>query len=433
VADLLRVLSIFALVAANAFLVAGEYALVTARRARLVSRAQVGSKGAQAALRLMDDPVRVISSTQVGITAIAILTGAVGEPLVLDLLGDDLPGWLAFLIAFSIVTYLSTVFGELVPKALALDRAETLLAAVAIPIEFMTKALRPIVSVLAASAELAVRPFGVDGVVAGQSVRDAVELRAIVDEAEDAGVIPQAQEEMLHNVFDFVDQEAADVMVPAPDVTWLDGGLTAEQALERVADRPYSRYPVAEGSLDRLAGVIHVRELLAAARVAPAEPIRGFARPALVVPETKDLGALLRELRDARRHLAMVADEYGGTAGIVTLEDILEELVGEIEDEFDLPDDTIERVDEQRVRVAGTMTIDDFNEAVGTELDTSEARTLAGLVFNALGRRPREGDEVQAGDVGLRVEHVDGHRIMRLLVRLPGDRSLPRADAPRAS
>ena len=179
--DLLSVLSIFALVSANAFLVAGEYALVTARRARLVPRAQGGSKGAQAALRLMDNPVRVISSTQVGITAIAILTGAVGEPLVLDLLGDDLPGWLAFLIAFSIVTYLSTVFGELVPKALALDRAEALLVAVANPIEFMTKALRPIVSVLAASAELALRPFGVDGVVAGQSARDAAELRAIVD------------------------------------------------------------------------------------------------------------------------------------------------------------------------------------------------------------------------------------------------------------
>jgi putative hemolysin len=423
VSDLLRVLSIFALVGANAFLVAGEYALVTARRARLAPRAEGGSNGAQAALRLMDQPVRAISTTQVGITAIAILTGAVGEPLVLDLLGEDLPGWLAFLIAFSIVTYLSTVFGELVPKALALDRAETLLVAVAIPIEWMTKALRPIVWMLQTSAELALRPFGVRDVITGESVRNVAELRAIVDEAEGAGVIPRAQEEMLHNVFDFVDREAADVMVPAPDVAWLDGGLTPEEALERVTDRPHSRYLVAEGSLDRLVGVIHVRELLAAARVAPTAPIWDSAHPMLVVPEAKDLGALLRELRDARRHMAVVVDEYGGTAGIVTLEDILEELVGEIEDEFDLPDDTLERIDERTVRVAGTMTIDDFNEALGTDLDARDARTLGGLVFHELGRRPREGDEVVLGDVRLRVEQLDGHRITRLLVRVEGDRS----------
>jgi putative hemolysin len=419
--DLLRVLAVLALVAANAFLVIGEYSVVTARRARLAPRAKGGSRGAQAALRLMDDPVRVISTVQVGITAIGILTGAVAQPLVLDLLGDDLPDWLAFLIAFSVVTYLSVVFGELVPKALTLDRAETLVAAVAIPIEVMTKVLRPIVWVLETSAEWALRPFGVDEVIAGDSVRNAQELRAIVDEAESAGVIPVAQEEMLHNVFDFAHEEAADVMVPAPDVAWLDGGLTPEQAMDRVADEPYSRYPVGGGSLDRVAGVIHVRDLVSAGRREPTAPIRAFAHQAYVVPETKDLGALLRELREARQHLAIVVDEYGGTAGIVTLEDILEELVGEIEDEYDLPNDTLERVDERTVRVAGTMTIDDFNETLGTHLDDSDARTLAGLVFNELGRRPREGDEVVAGDVRLRVEQLDGNRIKRLLVQLPAD------------
>jgi magnesium and cobalt exporter, CNNM family len=425
--DLLRVLAVLALVAANAFLVIGEYSVVTARRARLAARAEGGSRGAQAALRLMDDPVRVISTVQVGITAIGILTGAVAQPLVLDLLGDDLPNWLAFLIAFAIVTYLSVVFGELVPKALTLDRAERLVAAVAIPIEVMTKVLRPIVWVLEISAEWALRPFGVHEVVAGESVRNAQELRAIVDEAESAGVIPRAQEEMLHNVFDFAHQEAADVMVPAPDVVWLDAGLTPEQAMDRAADQPYSRYPVGDGSLDRVAGVIHVRDLVSAGRREPAVPIRAFVNQTFVVPETKDLGALLRELREARQHLAIVVDEYGGTAGIVTLEDILEELVGEIEDEYDLPDDTLERVDERTVRVAGTMTIDDFNETLGTDLDDGAARTLAGLVFNELGRRPREGDEVSAGDVRLRVEQLDGNRITRLLVQLPADSGAPRA------
>jgi putative hemolysin len=225
---------------------------------------------------------------------------------------------------------------------------------------------------------------------------------------------------MLHKVFDFADQKAADVMVPAPDVLWLDGGLTLGQALDRVADRPYSRYPVGDGSLDRLAGVIHVRDLLAAARAAPTAPIRSAAHPTRVVPETKDLGALLRELREERRHLAVVVDEYGDTAGIVTIEDVLEELVGEIEDEFDVPDDTLERVDERAVRVAGRMTVDDFNAALGTDLDATGARMVGGLVFNELGRRPREADEVEAGGARLWVEQLDGPRITRLLVRLPG-------------
>jgi len=151
----------------------------------------------------------------------------------------------------------------------------------------------------------------------------------------------------------------------------------------------------------------------------PATPIGERAEPAPVVPATKDLGALLRELREQRRHLAIVADEYGGTAGIVTLEDILEEIVGEIEDEYDLPDDTLERLDPATLRVAGSMTIDDFNETVGTGLPQDAARTLAGLVFNALGRRPENGDEVVVGDVRLTVEETDSARITRLLVHLP--------------
>jgi magnesium and cobalt exporter, CNNM family len=415
--DALRILAVLALVAGNAFFVIGEYTVVVARRSALTPRAEAGNRGAQAALRLMDDPVRVISTTQVGITAIAILTGAVGEPVVRDLLGEDVPTWVGFVIAFTVVTYLSAVFGELVPKALTLDRAETLAALVARPVEVLSKVLRPIVWVLERSAELALRPFGVREVIAGDGVRSVAELQALVDEAEGAGVIPRAQEELLHNVFDFASQEAADVMIPAPDVAWLDAGLTPEAALDHVAERAYSRYPIGTGSLDRIVGILHVRDLVISARRDPTTSLGELAQSPLVVPETKDLGALLRELREQRRHMAIVVDEYGGTAGIVTLEDILEEIVGEIEDEYDLPDDTLERIDDATVRIAGSMTIDDFNEIVGTKLDGDDARTMAGLVFNALGRRPRDGDEVAVGDVHLRVEQVDGARITRLLVR----------------
>ena len=416
--DFIRVLTVLALVAGNAFFVIGEYAVITARRTALAARAERGHAGARAALRLMDDPVRVISTVQVGITAIGILTGAIGEPLVRELLGDAIPGWVGFLIAFGAITYLSVVFGELVPKALTLDRAEALAVLVAPPIELISIGLRPVVWVLEASARILLRPFGVREVIAGETIRSPEELRALVDEAEGTGVIPRAQEELLHNVFDFARLEARDVMVPAPEVDWLDADLTADAALAKTVEHRRSRYPVGSGSLDHLVGVAHVQELVAAARIDPDSPVGARTQPALIVPETKDLGALLRELRQARQQLAVVVDEYGGTAGIVTMEDILEEIVGEIEGEYDLPDDTLTRVDEHTLLIAGSMTIDDFNEAVGTQLPQDGVRSMAGLVFNALGRRPQPGDAVAVGSVRLAVERMDGLRITRLCVEL---------------
>jgi len=410
--DALRVVALLALVAGNAFFVIGEYSIVTARRSALARR---GGRGAATALKLMEDPVRVISTVQVGITGIGILTGAVGEPLVRDLLGDAIPAWLAFLIAFAVVTYLSVVLGELVPKALTLARSEALAVLVAPPVALLARALRPAVWVLQGSAELLLRPFGIRDVMAGQTIRTPEELRAIVDEAEQSGVIPRAQEELLHGVFDFATREAIDVMVPASDVVWLDASLRGREALERSNENPHGRYPVGDGSLDHLVGVIHFREVVAAAR--EDATIRERTKPALIVPETKDLGALLRELREQRQQLAAVVDEYGATAGIVSIEDILEEIVGEIEDEYSLPDSTLEWLDDRTVQVAGSMTIDDFNETVGTQLPKDDARTLAGLVFHELGRRPDPGDVVEIDGVRLTVGEVDGHRITRLRIR----------------
>ena len=414
--DALRVVALLALVAGNAFFVIGEYSIVTARRSALARR---GGRGAATALKLMEDPVRVISTVQVGITGIGILTGAIGEPLVRDLLGDWIPTWIAFLIAFAVVTYLSVVLGELVPKALTLARSEALAVLVAPPVALLARALRPAVWVLQGSAELLLRPFGIRDVMAGQTIRTPEELRAIVDEAEQSGVIPRAQEELLHGVFDFATREAIDVMVPASDVVWLDASLSGREALERSYEKPHGRYPVGDGSLDHLVGVIHFREVVAAAR--EDATIRERTKPALIVPETKDLGALLRELREQHQQLAAVVDEYGATSGIVSIEDILEEIVGEIEDEYSLPDSTLEWLDDRTVQVAGSMTIDDFNETVGTQLPKDDARTLAGLVFHELGRRPDPGDVVEIDGVRLTVGEVDGHRITRLRIP-PGAR-----------
>jgi putative hemolysin len=330
------------------------------------------------------------------------------------LLPGEVPGWVSFVIAFSVVTYLSVVLGELVPKALTLDRAERLAAFVARPIELMSKVLRPVVIVLQGSAALLLRPFGVQDVVAGEGVRTSEELRAIVDEAEGAGVIPRAQEELLHNVFDFADREVRDVMVPAHAVHWLDADLACDDALREVSAAPHGRYPVARGTLDQLVGVVFVYDLIGKGGT----PVAEVARDGHLVPETKDLGALLRELRERREKLAVVLDEYGGVTGIVTMEDVLEEIVGEIEDEYDLPDARIVRVGDD-VLAAGSMSIDDFNETIGTTLPLDGPRTLSGLVFDRLGRKPEPGDEVAVSGVVLRVEELDGLRIARLRATAP--------------
>jgi putative hemolysin len=197
----------------------------------------------------------------------------------------------------------------------------------------------------------------------------------------------------------------------------MEASLTGEDALEVVVETSHERYPVGAESLDHLVGIVHVRDLIASRDAAVGE----LARPPLVVPMTKDLGAMLRELREARQQMAVVVDEYGGTAGIVTMHDVLEELVGEIENEFDLPNSKLRRLDERTVEVSGSMTIDDFNETAGTRLPQDGPRTLAGLTFNALGRRPEPGDEVVVEGVKIRVEEVEGLRITKL--RIEGDLS----------
>ena len=209
---------------------------------------------------------------------------------------------------------------------------------------------------------------------------------------------------MLYKVFDFAGKEVHEVMVPRPEVVAISVDLPPEECLAAVIDSPYTRYPAYKDSLDQIVGVLHVRDLFSAlvdrgiAQVSIAE----LLRPPYVVPETKDLGALLADFRRTKQHMAVVVDEYGAMEGIVTLEDVLEEIVGEIEDEFDLPDESVERIDERTIRIDGTFPIDDFNEQFGMQLPQEDYHTIAGLVFGALGRAPEEGDEIE--DDGLRFQ-----------------------------
>jgi putative hemolysin len=331
---------------------------------------------------------------------------------------DFLPRGVAFALAFAVLTYLSVVLGELVPKAIALQRAEQLAMVLALPLDVLSRIIRPLVWLLQVSSEGVLRLLGVKPAPAGMIAFTRDDIRQSVAAAEDSGEIQTAEEEMLYKVFDFAEKEAADVMVARPEVIGLSVELPPEEALRRVLDSPYTRYPVYRETLDDILGVLHVRDLISALNdsgIADVE-LGALLRPAYVVPETKDLGALLGEFRRANQHMAIVVDEYGATMGIVTLEDVLEEIVGDIEDEFDLPDESVERVDERTIRIDGTFTIDDFNEQFGSTLDDEDFHTVAGIVFGHLGRAAAPGDVMSTDELRFTVLETSGSRIQRLEV-----------------
>jgi len=430
---LLQVIAVFLLVAGNAFFVAAEYALVTARRSRLNELAEAGNRRARIALRIMDSPVRFIGTVQLGITAFSIALGALGEPIVEHWLDQPLASGVAFILAFGVVTYLHVTLGELVPKAISLSKNEATALWVALPIEAVYIVCYPIVWFLQASANAFTRLFGIQPAPAGVIAHTEEDIRMIVAQAEDTGVIKEAEEEMLYKVFDFADKEVADVMVSRPDVVALSIDLPPEECLAAVIESPYTRYPVYRGSLDEIVGILHVRDLFSAMNDQGLANVRveDIVRPAPFVPETKDLAAMLAEFRRANQHMAIVMDEYGTTVGIVTLEDLLEEIVGEIEDEFDLPDESVEQLEDGRMRIHGTFPIDDFNEQFQRSLPIEDYHTIGGFVFGMLGRAPEVGDQVEYDSARFKVLEVEGSRIERLEVELlphePGEQRLEEA------
>ena len=411
--DGLRIFLVLLLVLGNAYFVVAEYALVTARRARLTELAKDGKRSASVALRLMEEPVRFISTVQIGITIFSILLGAIGEPLLSHFFEPYLGNTAAFILSFGILTYLGLVVGELVPKAVALQHAERIATVIAVPVDVMQRIAHPIVIVLQVSAKAILRLFGQKSVPAGFVVRSEEELRMMLAEAEETGVIEEAEEEMIYKVFDFAEKEVSDVMVPRPEVVGVPVDLPAQECLAAVIDSPYTRYPAFRESLDEIVGILHVRDLFSAmwANGIQNVVIADVLRPAYFVPETKDLGPLLTEFRREKLHMAIVVDEYGSTQGIVTLEDLLEEIVGEIEDEYDMPDTSVERIDEHHIRVDGTFSIDDFNEEFDQDLPQVDYHTLAGFVFGELGRAPEKGDEVAWDGLRFQVIETDGPRI----------------------
>ena len=417
----LELLAVAALILLNGYFVAAEYALVTARRTRIQELAQKGNRRARAVLRIVADPPRFIAAMQLGVTGASLAIGALGEQVLARVFDPLFASVIAFALAFLIITFLHVVVGELVPKGIALGYAERVALAVSTPVRAFFVVFKPLIWVLQQSSEVVLRALGLTPPGGEMEVYSEAELKMLLSRSTEEGQLERQEQEMLYKVFDFADKEVSAVMVPRPEVVALSIEMPPEEALAAVIDSPYTRYPVYRDSLDEIVGVLHVRDLFSALvdRGIAGVQLEQLLRPAHIVPETKDLAALLTEFRRTNQHLAVVVDEYGELEGIATLEDLLEEIVGEIEDEFDLPDESIERLDDGRVRVHGTFPIDDFNEQFGVSLPIEDYHTLGGFVFGMLGRAPEPGDEVEHDGIRFTVLTVEGSRIQRLEVQLP--------------
>jgi len=414
----LQLLALLGLILLNAFFVAAEYGLVTSRRTRIMELEHQGNRRARAVLRITNNPPRFISAMQLGVTISSLAIGALGENVLSRKFDPWMASFLAVIVALLIVTYFEVVIGELVPKGIALGHPERTALAVSTPVRWFFLVFRPLIWLLQESTTLILRALGLEPPGAEHEAHSEAELRMLLSSSAEQGEIEHEEQEMLYKVFDFADKEVADVMVPRPEVVAISIALPAEEALKAVLESPYTRYPVYRDSLDDIVGVLHIRDLIEAMhdQGLASVNVESLVRAAYMVPETKDLGALLTEFRRTNQHMAIVIDEYGSMEGIVTLEDLLEEIVGEIEDEFDLPDETIERIDDDTIRIDGTFPIDDFNEEFDRALPVEDYHTMAGFVFGQLGRAAEPGDEIDHDGLQFRVDSVEGQRIDRITV-----------------
>lgn len=428
---------ILALVFANGFFVAAEFALVSIRRSRVEQLIAEGSKTAKVILLEIKDLDRYIAGTQVGITIASLGLGWIGEstmekliePLLNWLPGnasDQLAHIIAGSIAFIVITVMHVVLGELVPKSVALQRPEQTSLWVARPMMVVVKLFQPLIWGMNGLGNLILRSLGFHPAGEHHGVHSVEELEILVRQSHEAGIIDDLEEQLLQRSFRFASNSVSDVMIPRPDIVGLDLSQPLEKLLDRAAATIHSRLPLFERSLDNVVGIVYVHELFRFARQGKGTiDLRAMARPPLMVPEACKLDALLLQFQHHHTQIAMVIDEFGGTAGLITLEDLIEEVFGEIHDTLEAEQPGIQRLSDGRVQVRGDTRLDELKEEIGWELHDDDAETIAGVVMNRLGRIARVGDSVETPFGHVQVTNMARLRITQVTLR-------PRVDTPEA-
>jgi len=433
-----RALLIVILLLLNGFFVAVEFALVRSRRTRLEAMVRSGDRLAPYALRATGNLSKVLSASQLGITLASLALGWAIE----GTLGAYFEHWFAELpiavetsvrvslgaaVALTAATYMHVVFGELAPRAAALNHPEQIaryLAPFLLAFAWLTT---PFTVVLNKSAELVLRLFGQRADVSEEPVHSPDELRMLIEHSEEGGAIPTQDAALMEGVFEFSEKNAREVMTPRTEVVGLPIDATLEEAMSVIDESNFSRYPVYEETLDNVIGVVLAKDLLRVLRrPAAAFALRNVMRDVLVVPGSREVEEVLSDFKRRKEHMAVVLDEFGGTAGIVTMEDLLEEIVGEILDEYDEPEQHATTTSSGETILPGETHVAEVNEQFGLDLSEEDYTTIGGFVFGALGRLPVVGDRVSAKGASFDVREMEGRRIKILAMTLEGTTEAPR-------
>ena len=434
-AVLLRFLALLGLLAANGFFVAAEFSVVRSRRSRLEAMARAGDAKARLVLKATASMARLLSASQFGITLASIGIGVLAEETLAHTFAQSFGGLAAPLrlsaatlgtvCAMATVTYGHVVFGELAPRSAALNHPEEVSRWLVPPLMVFAWITAPFTWLLNKSAETVLRLFGQVPISAEENVHSADELRILVEQSQEVGVLERQDAALIEGVFEFSEKNAREVMTPRTAIDALDIEASLDEAVALVVETQRSRYPVYEESIDNIVGLVLAKDFIALLRDRPGDfTMHKVMRPVHMMPGSREVEEVLTDFKRLKEHMAVVLDEYGGTAGIVTMEDLLEEIVGEILDEYDEPEMLDAAEPGADVLVAGSMNIHELNERFGLAVPDDEYTTIGGYIFGSLGRLPVMGDRVTASHAVFTVREMDGRRIDTLAVDLHsvGDR-----------
>ncbi|GAB3198462.1 CBS domain containing-hemolysin-like protein [Pontibacter aydingkolensis] len=402
---ILDILLTLFLVLLNGFFVAAEFAIVKVRSSQIELRAQAGNNMAKMAHRMITHLDAYLSATQLGITLASLGLGWIGESVVAKMVisvmeffgfsgGETLAHTIALPISFAIITVLHIVFGELAPKSLAIQRSESTALAVAYPLRFFYVIFSPFIWLLNGLANMVLRAMGIQA-VHGAEVHSAEELRLLFEQSAEGGVLQDSHHELIENVFQFNERMVKQILVPRTKMVAIDVSIHEDELMDVIFNEGYSRLPVYSGNIDNIVGILYVKDILAIIRQGKAINIEELMRPAYFVPETKKINLLLKQFQRRHMHMAIATDEFGGVSGIVTIEDIIEELVGEIQDEYDEEAPIVERINDFEYKVNGSAAIADANDYLPFALPEGEDyETVGGLMNVIYGHIPENLSEI---------------------------------------
>ncbi|GLC30779.1 hemolysin family protein [Clostridium omnivorum] len=423
----LEIILILVLMAINAFFAASEMAIVSLNKAKITHLANEGDKKSITLLKLLEEPSKFLATIQVGITLAGFLASAsaatsLSKPLTEALSRANIPGSeeISLVLVTIILSYITLVFGELFPKRVALHNAEAVARFAVNPILVVSKIALPFVKILTLSSNIMLRIFGIKDDSIEEKVSEE-EIRMMIDVGEENGVLNQTEKEMIDGIFEFDNTLAKEVMTPRTDVFAIDIDTPIDEIINQVIEEQYSRVPVYEEDIDNVIGILYMKDLFIEMRKKELtiDSIRAMLRPPYFVPMTKNIDSLFRELQSTKNHMAVLIDEYGGFSGIVTIEDLIEEIVGNIFDEYDdIKSEDIKSIDAHTFIVDGIVPINDINETLHVELPSENYDTIGGFVLDLLGSIPKEDEEhiIEYENLIFKIEKVNEKRIEKLKI-----------------